>query len=145
MEQYYNSQQVIVEPVKAKKTVGLQTAALVFGIIGMVFAFCAYFYSIFSNVAVAVAAENYGVSEGLTAASGVGLVIEVVIALFCLVGVILGIVGLVKSILRSTRTVRGIVMSAIGLNLAGAGLALSIVGLFVGGFFRMLMATGAIG
>lgn len=145
MEQYqYSYNQTVVE-VPAKKSVGLQTAALVFGIIGMVLAFCAYFYSIFSNVFVAVAAENNGLTQGMTAASGVGLVADIVIAIFCLVGVILGIVGLVKSILRATRTVKGIVMSAIGLNLAGAGLALTIVGMVIGGVFRLLMVTGTLG
>lgn len=145
MEQYsYSYNQTVVELPK-KKTVGLQTAALVFGIIGMVLAFVAYFYTIFSNVAVVAVAENYGATQGVTAASSVGVIVDIVIALFCLVGVILGIVGLVRSILRSTRTVKGIVMSAIGLNLSGAGLALTVVGMFIGGVFRVLLMSGAIG
>ena len=50
MEQYNNQQPIVVEPVKEKKPIGLQIAALVFGIVGLAFAFFAYFITIFSNI-----------------------------------------------------------------------------------------------
>lgn len=143
MEQYSYQQQVIVEPAKEKKPIGLQVAALVLGIIGMALAFLAYFGTIFSNIGVAVAAEQYGNVQGASAASGVLLIFDAVLALFCLVGLILGVVGLVKSIRRATRTVGGIVMSAVGLTLSEAGLALMIIGMVIGGIFRLAIETGA--
>ena len=144
MEQYSYQQQVIVEPVQEKKPVGLQIAALIIGAVGMVFAFLAYFATIFSNIGIAVAADHYGNVQGIGIASGVLIGIDALLAIVCLVGIILGAVGLIRSIRRATRTVKGIVMSAIGLNLSAAGFILTIIGIFVSGVFRLLISTGAI-
>ena len=146
MEQYTNQQPIVIEPAKPEKTakpVGLQTAALIFGIIGFVLAFPAYFGTIASNIGLGVAAE-YQNMQGFATASGVILIADVVLAIFCLVGLILGIVGLIKSICRATRTVKGIVMSAIGLTLSESGLVLSIIGLIIGGAFRLLIGSGVL-
>lgn len=143
MEQY-TQQPIIIEPeMPKKKPVGLQITALVLGIAGMALAFLAYFGTIFTNVGVVVASEQYGNVHGAAIASGVLIVADVLIAILCLAGLILGVVGLVKSIRRATRTVKGIVMSAIGLTLSEAGLALMAVGLFISGVFRVLIQTGA--
>ena len=142
MEQYSYQQQVIVEPAQAKKPVGLQIAALVIGIIGFALSFISYFGTIFSNIGIAVAADQYGYTQGVSAASGISIIANIVIAILCLVALILSIAGLVKSIRRPTRTVGGIVMSGIGLNLAGGGLALTIIGMIIGGVFRLLIANG---
>ena len=144
MEQYNNQQPIVVEPVKEKKPIGLQIAALVFGIVGLVFAFFAYFITIFSNIGIAIAADQGANINGVGIAAGVIIAVDALLAILCLVGLILGIVGLVKSIRRPTRTVKGIIFSAIGLNCAGAGFALTMVGLFISGVFRFLISTGAI-
>ena len=145
MEQYNYQQPIVAEPVKEKKKIGLQIAALVIGIIGLALAFLAYFGTIFSNIGVAVAADHYGNVQGISIASGIILGADILLAILCLIGSILGIVGLVRSIRRETRTVGGIVMSAVGLNLSTGGLILMLIGIFIGGFFRMLISTGAIG
>ena len=142
MEQYSYQQQVIVEPAQAKKPVGLQIAALVIGIIGFALSFISYFGTIFSNIGIAIAADQYGYTQGVSTASGISIIANIVIAILCLVALILSIAGLVKSIRRPTRTVGGIVMSGIGLNLAGGGLALTIIGAVIGGVFRLLIANG---
>lgn len=143
MEQYSYQQQVIVEPAKEKKPIGLQIAALVFGIVGLALSFISYFGTIFSNVGMAIAADQNGYTQGISVVSGISIAVNIVIALLCLVGLILGVVGLIRSIRRPTRTIPGIVMSALGLNLAGGGFALTVVGTIIGGVFRFLMATGA--
>ncbi len=142
MEQYNYQQPIVIEP--EKKPIGLQVAALVFGIIGLGLAFMAYFATIFSNIGVAIAVDQHGATQGAGIASGIIIGVDIFLALFCLVGLILGIVGLVKSIRRATRTVKGIVLSAIGLNCAIAGFALMWVGMLIGGVFRLLISTGAI-
>ncbi len=144
MEQYNYQQQVITEPAKAKKPVGLQVTALVLGIIGMALAFVAYFVSIFSGISAAVVAEQYDNAGAASTVPGISLIASIVIMVLCLIALILAVVGLVKSIRRETRTVGGIVMSAIGLNLSAAGFALTIVGMFISGLFRLLITTGAI-
>ena len=144
MEQYNYQQPVVVEPVQEKKSVGLQIAALIIGAVGMVFAFLAYFATIFSNIGIAVAADHYGNVQGIGIASGVLIGIDALLAIVCVVGIILGAVGLIRSIRRATRTVKGIVMSAIGLNLSAAGFILTAIGVFISGFFRLLISTGAI-
>ena len=145
MEQYNYQQPIVAEPVKEKKKIGLQIAALVIGIIGLALAFLAYFGTIFSNIGVAVAADHYGNVQGISIASGVLIGIDALLAIVCVVGIILGAVGLIRSIRRATRTVKGIVMSAIGLNLSAAGFILTAIGVFISGFFRLLISTGAIG
>ena len=143
MEQY-TQPTIIIEPEKpAKKPVGLQIAALIIGIVGLVLAYLAYFFTIFSNVGVAVASEHYGNVQGVAIASGVIIVVDALIAILCLVGLILGVVGLVKSIRRATRTVKGIVMSAIAITLSEAGLVFMIIGMILSGVFRILITTGA--
>ena len=144
MEQYTNQQPIIIEqaPVKPQKPIGLQVTALVLGIIGFVLAFPAYFGTILSNVGLGIAAGQYDTAQGFGVASGVILIVDLVIAIFCLIALILGVVGLIKSICRATRTVKGIVMSAIGITLSEGGLVLMIVGMVIGGVFRMLIESG---
>ena len=144
MEQYNYQQQVIVEPAPAKKPIGLQVTALILGIVGMALAFVAYFVTIFSNIGAAAPADGYPFTQNAAAVSGVSLIASIVIMVLCLVALILSIAGLVKSIRRATRTVGGIIMSAIALNLSGAGFALSIVGMVIGGLFSFLIRSGAI-
>ena len=145
MEQYTNQQPIIIEqaPVKTKKPIGLQVTALILGIIGFVLAFPAYFGTIFSNIGAVIAASEYGNAQGFVVASGIIVIADVVIAIICLIGLILGIVGLIRSIRRATRTVKGIVLSALGITFAEAGLALMIVGMVIGGVFRVLISVGA--
>ena len=142
MEQYSYQQQVIVEPAKEKKPVGLQITALVIGIVGFALAFVSYFGAIFSNVGIAIAASEYGYTSGVSTASGIAIIANIVIGLLCLVGLILGVVGLVKSIRRATRTVGGIVMSGIGIMLSESGFILTVIGMIIGGVFRLLIANG---
>ncbi len=142
MEQYNYQQPVVIEP--EKKPIGLQIAALVFGIIGLGLGFMAYFATIFSNIGVAIAVDQHGATQGAGIATGIIIGVDIFLAIFCLVAAILGVIGLVRSIRRPTRTVKGIVLSAIGLNCAMVGFALMVIGAFIGGIFRLLISTGAI-
>ena len=145
MEQYSTQQPIIIEqaPEQVKKPIGLQVTALVLGIIGLALAFVAYFGTIFSNIGVAIAASEYGSTQGVAVASGITVIADIVIAIICLVGLILGVAGRIKSIRRATRTIKGIVMSALGITFGEAGLALMIVGMVISGIFRVLITVGA--
>ncbi len=126
MEQYY--QPVVVEP--EKKSTGLQAAALVLGIIGLISSVI-LFFSMFANVM--IAGIDYAAGDGSYAMAGPGVVAVscVLVAIVCIVGLILGVVGLIRSISRPTRTVKGIVLSAIGLCLSIAGCILVLYAFFV--------------
>ena len=145
MEQYSTQQPIVIEqaPEQTKKPVGLQVAALIIGVIGLAFAFFAYFGTIIANVGAGVAAsEQSAAAQGFAAASGVTVVVDVIIAVVCLIGLILGIAGLVKSIRRATRTVGGIVMSAIGITMSEGGLVLAVIAMIISGVFQVLIRSG---
>lgn len=129
---------VIEQPTQKNPSTGLQVAALIIGIVGFVLSFVLYFSSIF-RVAISAAAMEFGNSE-IAQISGFGTVVLVcIVCIACLIGLILGVVGLVKSIRRPTRTVKGIVLSAIGLNFSIAGFVFAIVSGVLSSVFGMLL------
>ena len=136
------NQVIVIESETKKKPIGLQVAALVFGIVGYVQAYIVFYVSFFGN-ALAVGLTETEYAQGSGIASGIVFGFDLVLALFCLAGTILGIVGLVRSIRRPTRTVKGIVLSAVGLSLSDGGLVLMIVAMIFGGVMRLLVASGA--
>lgn len=137
-------QVIIIDPVPTKKPIGMQIAALILGIAGMVLSYFAY-WGTFAGNAVAIglfSTNNHAQGSGVATAAV--LIVDLLIALFCLAGMILGILGLIKSIRRATRTVKGIVFSAVGLSLAEGGLVLMIVGMVFSGVLRLLLDSGLI-
>ena len=139
MEQYTYQQQIIVEPAKAKKPVGLQIAALITGVVGLALACPAYFCMLVFSGFTAASSVDQSLP---TLPLGAALVFGGVILVLCFVAMILGIVGLVRSIRRPTRSIKGIIMSAIGLNCAGAGFALIVVGFAISGVIAMMIQSG---
>lgn len=139
MEQYNNqygqyNNPVVIEQ-KEPIPVGLQIAALITGIVGFIVAFIGYFAVIFGNVMRAAFTYSQTSDHGV---GGILIALIVVALIVCVVALILGIVGLVRSI-RRPRTVKGIVLSAIGLSFSCGGLALSVIGLFLNGFLSIIM------
>lgn len=114
-------QVIIVEQPKQKPSVGVQVAALILGVVGFALSFGLYFGAIFRVIFNIVAQET---GNGSYVSGGIaGVVFGCLICLICFIALILGIVGLVKSIKRATRTVKGIILSALGIDFAAAGFA----------------------
>lgn len=109
---------IIVEQQKQKPKTGVQVASFVLGLIGFFMSFALYMGAIFYTVlnAIAIDSGNGQLSGGLA-----GVVFGGVICIICLTAFILGVVGLVKSIKKATRTVKGIIFSALGIDFAVAG------------------------
>ena len=118
-------QQIIIEQPKKKPSTGMQLTSLILGVIGFGLAFGLYMGAIFRTVFNAIAMQS---SDGAYVTGGVaGVVFCCVICLLCLVALILGVVGLVKSIRRPTRTVKGIIFSALGIDFAITGVVFAIL------------------
>ena len=66
----------------------------------------------------------------------IGVILNLILAV---VAIILGTIGLVRSI-RRPRTVKGIVLSGIGLGLGICGLVFSFISLFITGIFSLIIA-----
>ena len=66
------------------------------------------------------------------------IVLALILIIICVIAIITGAVGLVRSI-RRPRTVKGIVFSAVGLCMGIGGLVFSFIGLFITGFFSIIM------
>ena len=136
------NQVIVIEPESKKKPIGMQIAALIMGIVGFVSAYFAYFGTFIGNImAVGLLQSNNHVQSSGTV-SAIIIVLDIILALFCLAALILGIVGLVRSIRRPTRTVKGIVLSAVGISGAQAGLVLTIIGMVFSGALRLLISSG---
>ena len=137
-------QVIIIDPEQQKKPLGMQIAALVFGIIGLALSYFAYWGTFAGNIAAAALSSSSSHAQGSGVATAVVVALDLLIALFCLAGMILGILGLIKSIRRATRTVKGIVFSSIGLSLSETGFVLMIVGMVFSGALRLLLDSGLI-
>lgn len=118
----------------AKKSLGMPIASLILGAVGFSIALFLYLYTVLAFVGGAATATVYG-SVDFGPAVIVILVLAIALFLLCLAALILGVAGLVKSILRRTRTVAGIVLSALSVNFAAAGMVLTAVT----GILRYLM------
>ncbi len=114
----------------------LQISALVVGIVSFAFSFFCYFTSIFGNI-VRVAGYDIGATSSISAT--VVMAIIVLTMILAVVAIILGTIGLIRSI-RRPRTVKGIVLSAIGLSLGMGGLIFSFVSLFITGLFSLIIS-----
>ena len=129
METYQNS--VVAE----EPSITLQISALVLGIVSFVFSFIGYFASIFGNI-VRVAGYDSGTMSSVSTV--IVITVIVITMILAVVAIILGTVGLVRSI-RRPRTVKGIVLSGIGLSLGIGGLIFSFVSLFITGIFTLII------
>ena len=123
--------------VPEEPSITLQISALVLGIVSFVSAIISYFASIFGNI-VRVAATGYGSGSIAPVSGGVVIAIIAITMILAVVAIILGTVGLVRSIHRP-RTVKGIVLSAVGLSLGLGGLIFSFVSLFITGIFTLII------
>ena len=113
----------------------LQISALVLGIVGFLFSFLSYFVTIFGNI-VWIAGRSS--SMEMPAVGGIVFAIIAVTMLLCIAAIVLGTIGLIRSI-RRPRSVKGIVLSAIGLGLGLGGLIFSFVCLFITGIFSFII------
>ena len=132
METYQNP---VVTEQQEPAPITLQISALVLGIISFVFSFIGYFASIFGNI---VRIASYGGNTVSPVSTAVVIAIIVITMILAVVAIILGTVGLVRSI-RRPRTVKGIVLSGIGLSLGIGGLIFSLVCLFITGIFTLII------
>lgn len=132
--EYYQNPNIIQKPEQQVPSVGLQIAALTFGIIGFVMSFISYFSALFGNIMRAVSYRG-----GSAPAGGIiVIVLAVITMLLCAAAIILGAVGIVRSI-RRPRTVKGIVFSAVGLATGVGGLIFAFISLFVNGIFSAVI------
>ena len=130
METYQN-------PVVAEQPpITLQISALAAGIVSFVFSFIGYFASIFGNI-VRVAGYDNGTMSSVSTV--IVITVIVITMILAVVAIILGTIGLVRSI-RRPRTVKGIVLSGIGLSLGIGGLVFSFISLFITGIFSLIIA-----
>ena len=129
METYQN-------PVVAEQPpITLQISALAAGIVSFVFSFIGYFASIFGNI---VRVAGHGGNTVSPVSTGIVFAIIVVTMILAVAAIILGTVGLVRSI-RRPRTIKGIVLSGIGLGLGMGGLIFALVSLFITGVFSLII------
>ncbi|MBQ5992086.1 MAG: hypothetical protein IJL62_06035 [Clostridia bacterium] len=134
MEQY-NNPVIIEQPAAAPVPVGLQITALIMGVIDFVLSFLCYFAAIFGNVMRFALNYDHASDHGI----GIGIVVFAAITLaIAVVVIILGVIGLVRSI-RRPRTVKGIVLSAIGLSFGCGGAVLSVICLFLNGILSIVL------
>jgi len=131
--QYQNP--VIEQPVRTPASVKLQATALVLGIVGCALSCVGYFFSLFNGVM----RVEYAYYNGTTAGSSVGIILGIIGLVLGIAALILGIVGLVRSIRRETRTVKGIILSAIGLNCALVAIAFGFICIFITGMISLAM------
>ncbi len=91
--------------------------------------------SFFGNIVRVAGYDNGAMSSVSTV---IVIAIIVVTMILAVVAIILGTIGLIRSI-RRPRTVKGIVLSAIGLSLGIGGLIFSFVSLFITGIFSLII------
>lgn len=138
--EYYQNNTVIEQPEREPVSTGLQVAAMVLGIIGVVMGYICYMIMLMNQVNNAVSIGVSEFSDVSASFSGNSIVLAVIVLTFLLssVAIILGAVGLVRSI-RRPRTVKGIVFSAVGLSCGIAGLIFAFFSVFVNGIFSSIM------
>lgn len=124
LEQYLNQQPVAAEP--AKKPLGLPIASLIIGAVATGISAVLFMLAVMKFVGVAAASAVYGATS-LGMGGTVVIVISVAVMLLSIVGAVLGLIGLVKSIHRETRSVKGIILSALGVDFTVGSVILCIV------------------
>ena len=123
MEQnQYPVEQNEYEPVP----VGLQVCALILGVAGFAMALITFLATPFGSIQPFAEALQMGYAMPDIST------FTIIAAVLSAIALILGIVGLVRSI-RRPRTVKGIVFSAIGLNCGFSGLCLMLESLILSG------------
>lgn len=118
-----------------KPPITLQISALVVGIVSFLFSFLGYFAAIFGNI---MRVAGYGSNTVSPVSTVVVIAVIVVTMILSIVAIILGAVGLVRSI-RRPRSVKGIVLSAIGLSLGIGGLIFAFISLIITGVFTLII------
>lgn len=95
--------------------------------------------TLFSGASVAAMQES---STQSTAQFSAAVIVYSILASICLIGIILGVMGFVTSVRRSTRSVSGIVMSIISVFILLEGLGLAIIFILAGRAFLCLAEEG---
>ena len=98
-----------------KKPLGLPVASLIIGAGGTGISTVLLMLAAMKFVGAAAGSAVFGATS-LGAGGTVMIVISIVLMLLSIVGAILGVVGLVKSIRRASRSVKGIILSALGVD-----------------------------
>lgn len=138
--EYYQNPVIVEQPEQQPASAGLQVAAMVLGLIGAVMGFVCYMIMIMNQVRNGISA---GLSDGefhaISMAGNTGVIVTVVItAVLCAAAIILGAIGIARSI-RRPRTVKGIVFSAVGLSAGIVGVSFALISLYVNGIFSAVM------
>ena len=138
--EYYQNPVIVEQPERQPASTGLQVAAMVLGLIGAVMGFVCYMIMIMNQVRNGISA---GLSDSdfhaISMAGNTGVIVTVVItAVLCAAAIILGAIGIARSI-RRPRTVKGIVFSAVGLSAGIVGVSFALISLYVNGIFSAVM------
>ena len=118
-------------------SIKLPVCSLILGIIALVISFIGFFSGLFSTASKLAAELN---TEILPAAGTVTIVLLSVGLLIGAIATVLGFIGIVRCA-RHPRTVKGIVLSAIGLYLGITALGLALYAFFVNRYFISFLQT----
>ena len=128
-----------MQVVTTEKPPGLPVASLIIGVAAMSISMVLFMLAVMKFIGVAAASAVYGATS-LDAVGTVMIVLSVVLMLLAIVGTVLGLIGLVRSIRRATRTVKGIILSALGIDCSIGSVVLCIVTLvFTSGAMRAFL------
>lgn len=138
--EYYQNPVITEQPEHQPVSVGLQVAAMVLGLIGAVMGFVCYMIMVMNQVSNGISASISDTEyRAISTAGNTGVIVTVVItSVLCAAAIILGAVGIARSI-RRPRTVKGIVFSAVGLSAGIAGISFALISLYVNGIFSAVM------
>jgi hypothetical protein len=131
--QYQNP--VIEQPAQTPAPVKLQAAALALGIVSLAAGLIGYFVSLFGSIL----RVEHVYRTGSAAGGVVGIVLGVIALILGIAALVLGIVGLIRSIRRETRTVKGIIFSAVGLNCSLVAIVFGFLSIFITGVISFAM------
>ncbi len=115
-----------IQAVTTKKPLGLPVASLITGAVATGVSTILFMLAMMRFVGVAAASSVYGATS-LGSGGTVMIVISVAVMLLAIVGAVLGLIGLVKSIRRESRSVKGIILSALGVDCSAGSVILCIV------------------
>ena len=134
--EYYETT-VTEQPARQPVPIRLLGAALTLGIVGFVLSLITYFLALFGNI---WRAANYQY-EGMPVYGPVLIVLIVLAMLLGAAAVVLGVLGLIRSIRRATRSVKGIVFSAVGLCLGIGALTFALICIFITWIFSVIVTA----
>ena len=133
------NQIIIEQPAKKKASIGAAVASLILSLIGFALGFVCYFGSITKGVLTVALPDTQAPQISGFAV----LLLCAVTGLFCFIGLILGVVGLIRGIRRKTRRIAGIVLGALGIDFSIAGMVLLCISFVFSSVFALLIQSGA--